>query len=78
MRARKHTDLPVSDRTFQAAGIFARLADSLDRGDLADAAESQKELARLGYVIRIGAESIGQPRLKPYSPSHKANGRGGR
>ncbi|WP_152054412.1 hypothetical protein [Tautonia marina] len=76
MKTHRLADPPVSDRTFKAAGLFARLADAMDRSDLAAAADAQKELARLGYVVRIGAESIVQPRLQPYAPADEADGRG--
>ncbi len=51
-----------SERTAQATGWFARLADSIDRGRFADAGAAQKELFRLGYAVTLRTP---RPRRKP-------------
>jgi hypothetical protein len=42
-----------SERTTTATGWFAHLADSIERGCLADAGEAQKELSKLGFDVRL-------------------------
>lgn len=79
MKTRRHSDPPVSDRTFKAAGLFARLADAMDQGDLAAAAAAQADLARLGFNVRIGSEpkrpEPDRSHLKPFPSRHEADGR---
>lgn len=40
-----------SDRTFLAAGLFARLADAIDRGRFGEASRTRARLAALGFVV---------------------------
>ena len=51
-----------SERTALATGWFARLADSIDRGQFAAAGTAQKELSRLGFVVTLRTP---RPRPKP-------------
>jgi hypothetical protein len=53
MNPKHDPDLPVSDLSYRAAGLFARLTNALDRNDFAEAATSVDDLRRLGYVVHI-------------------------
>ena len=44
------SNLP-SERAALATGLFAKLADCVDRGDFGRAAASQKQLIRLGWAV---------------------------
>jgi hypothetical protein len=47
----------IADKTYKAAGFFARFADALDQGDLAAAAKAQAGLAGLGFSVVVGARA---------------------
>jgi hypothetical protein len=53
MSAKRDPDPPVSDHSYLAAGLFARLPTALDRNDFLEAATSRDALRRLGYVVHV-------------------------
>jgi hypothetical protein len=53
MSAKHDPDPPVSDHSYLAAGLFARLTDALDRNDFAEAASGRDRLTRLGYTVHV-------------------------
>lgn len=42
---------PLTERTCIAAGLFARMADCIDRGLSVEAIEAHRRLATLGYNV---------------------------
>lgn len=55
MPNKNRNDFP-SDWTCLAAGLFARLADSIDRGHLVEASQARTRLASLGFIITFQRE----------------------
>jgi hypothetical protein len=50
MPTARRANLP-SDKTFLAVGLFARLADAIDRGKLVEASRTRARLSALGFVV---------------------------
>jgi hypothetical protein len=71
---------PVSDLTYRAVGLFARLADALERADFRRAATAHAELARIGYTVAVrpgpDAPPAGRPRMRLHTPQRPARGQG--
>ncbi len=44
-----------SDKTILAAGLFARLADAIDRGRFIEASRTRARLATLGFAVSFRA-----------------------
>jgi hypothetical protein len=74
MSAKRDPDPPVSDNSYLAAGLFARLTNALDRNDFAEAATSHDALRRLGYVVHV---QIPAATATAHDPLHEADGPGG-
>jgi hypothetical protein len=73
MKAKRDPDPPVSDHSYHAAGLFARLTNALDRNDFAEAATSRDALRRLGYVVHV---QIPAATATAHEPRREADGRG--
>jgi hypothetical protein len=50
MSTARRADRP-SDKTFLATGLFARLADAIERGQFVEAGRARARLAALGFVV---------------------------
>jgi hypothetical protein len=48
----RRADRP-SDTTFLATGLFARLADAIDRGRFVEASRTRARLAAVGFVVNF-------------------------
>jgi hypothetical protein len=60
MPTSQRADRP-SDKTFLAAGLFARLADAIDQGRFVEASRTRARLAALGFVVSFRKHRPARP-----------------
>jgi hypothetical protein len=75
MCTNREPDPPVSDHSFLAAGLFARLSSALDRNDFAEAESARDRLCKLGYIVqvRIPDVALDAPRLRQEGASREVS-----